>query len=733
MCGGGDKVEDVNEENKYGKPREHDSKFKGPMKNRSCTDIICCIIFLVCVAGMVTCSIVGYARGDPVKLIYPTDSFGNICGEGEYSDRPYLVFFDLLKCARMGAAVVTLGCPTPQVCRESCPSDYWVYLQTIALEAAAGNSVVTAEREKMICKYNVKPLAGADVETLVDDEDCAAYYVKTTSVINRCVPSIFLEVTDWAKTLSYDFNSQSYDIISDTSGTNVTANDLSDASYYLAIFYEAKEFVELLYKDLVASWWMMLVGVGMAVILCMIWIVLMRWIAGIMVWITVGLVFALLGVGIYFSYSEYYELKSLNATAEFGIAEAFALNFSYYLSLKETWLAFGCTLSTVFVILLLIFIFLVKRICIAIELIKEASRAVGNMFSTLLWPIIPFILQVAFVGYWLTSAVYVASMGSGEFYSNSTNTTKDGINYYLTRIPCDSNDSTLGSLCDFVKYGGDEYIIPMQVFMLFMFLWIMNFFVALSQMTLAGAFASYYWAFNKPDDIPAFPLTAALWRSVRYHLGSLAFGSFIIAVVQMIRIALEYVDHKLKGSENAVAKFLLKILKCCMWCLEKLLKFINKNAYIIIAIRGKNFCFAAKDAFFLIMRNVVRVIVLDKVTDFVLFLSKLVCTGGVFVGSFFWFQGKITWFSDYVQVPELNYYLTPVIILTVGTYLLTCVFFSVYSMAVDTLFLCFLEDLEMNDGSPEKPYFMSKGLMAILGKKNKEQKPDGEQKAAKKK
>ena len=44
----------------------------------------------------------------------------------------------------------------------------------------------------------------------------------------------------------------------------------------------------------------------------------------------------------------------------------------------------------------------------------------------------------------------------------------------------------------------------------------------------------------------------------RYHLGSLAFGSFIIAVVQMVRIMLEYIDHKLKGSENRVAKFLIK-------------------------------------------------------------------------------------------------------------------------------------------------------------------------------
>jgi len=42
-------------------------------------------------------------------------------------------------------------------------------------------------------------------------------------------------------------------------------------------------------------------------------------------------------------------------------------------------------------------------------------------------------------------------------------------------------------------------------------------------------------------------------------------------------------------------------------------------------------------------------------------------------------------------------------------------------MAIDTLFLCFLQDIEVNDGSKEKPYYMSKRLMKILGKKNKKE------------
>lgn len=78
-------------------------------------------------------------------------------------------------------------------------------------------------------------------------------------------------------------------------------------------------------------------------------------------------------------------------------------------------------------------------------------------------------------------------------------------------------------------------------------------------------------------------------------------------------------------------------MKCCFWCLEKFMKFINRNAYIMTAVYGKNFCTSARDAFFLLMRNALRAFVLDKVTDFLLFMGKLVITGGVAIVSFFIF------------------------------------------------------------------------------------------------
>lgn len=53
-----------------------------------------------------------------------------------------------------------------------------------------------------------------------------------------------------------------------------------------------------------------------------------------------------------------------------------------------------------------------------------------------------------------------------------------------------------------------------------------------------------------------------------------------------------------------------------------------------------------------------------------------------------------------------------------GAYVIASGFFSVFGMCVDTLFLCFLEDLERNDGSADRPYYMSKTLLKILSKKN---------------
>lgn len=73
--------------------------------------------------------------------------------------------------------------------------------------------------------------------------------------------------------------------------------------------------------------------------------------------------------------------------------------------------------------------------------------------------------------------------------------------------------------CLFAFYGGEtyyhKYLIMFQFYNVFLFFWCANFVTALGQVTLAGAFASYYWAFKKPDDIPANPICSSLGRALR--------------------------------------------------------------------------------------------------------------------------------------------------------------------------------------------------------------------------
>ena len=88
-------------------------------------------------------------------------------------------------------------------------------------------------------------------------------------------------------------------------------------------------------------------------------------------------------------------------------------------------------------------------------------------------------------------------------------------------------------------------------------------------------------------------------------------------------MTLEYIHKKLKEkTDNPVADFIMMCLKCCFWCLEKCLRFVNKNAYIMIAIYGKNFCHSAKDAIFLLARNVASVAAINGVTGFILLIGR---------------------------------------------------------------------------------------------------------------
>uniref|UniRef100_A0A286XLA1 Choline transporter-like protein n=1 Tax=Cavia porcellus TaxID=10141 RepID=A0A286XLA1_CAVPO len=474
----------------------------------------------------------------------------------------------------------------------------------------------------------------------------------------------------------------------------------------------ARDISVKIFEDFARSWYWILVALGVALVLSLLFILLLRLVAGPVVLVLIVALLAVLAYGIYHCWEQYRWLRDNGAPSLSEVG--FTTNLSAYQSVKETWLAALIILAVLEGILLLLLIFLRQRIRIAIALLTEASRAVGHMMSTMFYPLVTFVLLVICIAYWVTTYVYWAP-----------NTSAPGCETAPVNQTCDPmsrNHSCRGLMCVFQDYSStgqvQRTLFNLQIYGVLGLFWTVNWVLALGQCVLAGSFASFYWAFHKPQDIPTFPLTAAFIRTLRYHTGSLAFGALILSLVQIARMVLEYIDHKLRGAENALARCIMCCFKCCLWCLEKFIKFLNRNAYIMIAIYGKNFCVSAKNAFMLLMRNVLRVVVLDKITDLLLFFGKLLVVGGVGVLSFFFFSGRIKGLGKDFENPTLNYYWLPIMTSIVGAYVIASGFFSVFGMCVDTLFLCFLEDLERNDGSRERPYYMSKSLLKILGKKN---------------
>ena len=171
---------------------------------------------------------------------------------------------------------------------------------------------------------------------------------------------------------------------------------------------------------------------------------------------------------------------------------------------------------------------------------------------------------------------------------------------------------------------------------------------------------------------------------------------------------------KPKVDVSSIAKYLVCCLKCCFWCLERFIKFLNRYAFIITAISSFNFCMAAKEAFRLIATNAVRVVVIDKITAFILFLSNVAITSLFGIFGYFVFTKQIPYEPLINMTPDLNYYFVPIVACVIGVFIITKLFFDVFSMGVDTLLICVLIDVESNDGTRAKPYFMSKSLQKLL-------------------
>lgn len=137
--------------------------------------------------------------------------------------------------------------------------------------------------------------------------------------------------------------------------------------------------------------------------------------------------------------------------------------------------------------------------------------------------------------------------------------------------------------------------------------------------------------------------------------------------------------------------------------IEKLLEFLLRNSYIIIALEGTGLVPSGKRAVKLLKDNLVDVIALNQFGDIVMVIAR------IFIGLL---AGTLCWSLVYNR-DEITLKLAPAIIAgIIGFFIIHC-FMAVFEMGVDTVFICFCVDCEKNDGQAQD-YYMSPKLMQAM-------------------
>uniref|UniRef100_A0A6M2DWF0 Choline transporter-like protein n=1 Tax=Xenopsylla cheopis TaxID=163159 RepID=A0A6M2DWF0_XENCH len=700
------------------KPIPYDPNFRGPIKHRSCTDIICLIIFLAFVIAWIGIGIYAVTNGDIDKVLHPDDSLKRKCGvHPDVKDKPYLLFFDLVKCAKSGQG----PCYTPQVCVDKCP-DKDFYFNVHVNE----RTDVYSLREMLICKPEVNKtrdvLNYESARTLVQNKQCLDKYFQTKvdAYSNICIP---------------------VDMQKHARNNGIRTKSLEEAFMSAKSLMRSETFApEQIVDDLALTWWKIVLLLFGAMLLCLVYIVAMRWLAEFFVWFSIGLVIAILaaGCGIAFYY--------------FAVADS--EDDTRYLLV-----AAGLVPGILLLLIIIVLCCSCKNIKISIALIKLSGRAIGSLRSTLIFPLYPWTLQCVVLACAVVVAMYLISLDNNgssildPFHNMRQQLRTDGswnCTQYLKSIdedhvpiPCNENfvkENCIRMFSEPIHYDESHFdayehckmaprifddiddddnekndYLPLifHAYNIVALVWLVTFIQMMSDMVLAMSFATWYWTWKKKD-VPFFTVFNSTVKTYTYHTGTLAFGSLLLTICRIIR----YMLKEQKNGGNACYTCLLCLCRCIFWCIERIIKFITKYATIMCAIHGKNFCTSAKNSMSLILRNVGLFSIGNFVTSSLLFMSKLLVTLIMGIIAYAVFG------DDWIALPvdeKVLYWYTPVAIVAAGTFIVATVFFAVYDMAIDTIALCFLEDCERNDGSPDRPYFMSTELLKIMEKSNKKQ------------
>ncbi|KAA6377552.1 MAG: hypothetical protein EZS28_026921, partial [Streblomastix strix] len=211
------------------------------------------------------------------------------------------------------------------------------------------------------------------------------------------------------------------------------------------------------------------------------------------------------------------------------------------------------------------------------------------------------------------------------------------------------------------------------------------------------AAASWYFTHKEDGDaIPGWPIWDSVKRNFKHHLGSVAFGSGIITLIETLKRLAQMAQDSSSRRGNNILAVVAACAVCILKMMESIIVRITEIAYVIIQIKGEAFWPSSKQAVNLMLRSFYQIIILDSI------MTLISCVGIIFVTLVMLFLSFLLIRPDFFNIcSSTNSYIPQQswIFLIVIAFVITIVIINLlidnFSFLVKSIFVCYFIDKEM--------------------------------------
>ncbi|XP_063709880.1 choline transporter-like 2 [Culicoides brevitarsis] len=633
-------------------------------ENRRPTNQIWIFPFLVAVATFIVFATVASRTNGPSGVVLDTvisNAAGSQCGiDSNVLDKYLRIRVDQRKCGQNLDYID--GCDNSWICVKSCPEG------SFDASTCTPNTFASL-KEHLVCQDEKLKSSIADCGQLisaVQAKKCVAWYENTHEIFGRC--------------FSRESNRH------DSDDVKIEALEAHFGQIILSLL------PSFIYGCVIAG------------VVSLFFAVTLKWSAFFVFWGFIVLVYAALTISLICV-----AIKTISNDHPASPDELNALQWQIGL------------LGVFMAIFGLFLYFLRRKIRCGIEIVKESSHCVCASVGSIFFPVLPFLLRagVIILGSYVVVMAWCMMDNRYEIAGKDENSDCHCNNsIYSNGASCDpeifnadcraaDGGICMETSCKLISQTESSFSGPLIILTVMIATWIVAFIQANAKMILAHVYGNWYWNWNR-QFIPGGAVVTAMTKILPNHLGTAAFGGFVVMICRVLKNLLSRRQHSGMNSIGAlIARVVVEIIRCFAYMIIDLIEFVSDKAFVVVAVTGYGFWDSVKTVSRIMVRDAPLVVATEYVGDIILFVCKFV-SAGLAAGLFYVASPFKAGDDAYITI-----YATVLIFLF--AFDLAAVFLTAYNVAIDTLLICTIHDY-MHSGV-EKAYFKSQTLNGLLLKK----------------